>query len=821
MRGWIEVPSLATRRFLSAAAFAAVGLLSACGGGGGGGDTTPAPTQPPAAALPDAVTISATPATDVETTLQFKPSNDVSVAGLSYAWTFGDGETSALPQPSHKYAKGGDYRVELTVSNSASQSRTASFNVSLDNKSHLAGLECSEPNQAGWCRVYPPQKRVDFKDVKFPSASVGWAAGTSGNLLKTTDGGAHWSLQSTGIPASMELSQLLVYDAQTLWAWDRAGYGDLVMTVDGGASWKSVGRTVVNNNYLQSITVHSRQGLVATMDGTSFVSRDGGATWSAADSKVQWVQPNGTLWRVDAGQVSRSADLGTTFQPVPSLAVAAASTLSFVVHGSQHLTVVELLGGMYKFWRSHDGGETWTSSIAFDNIGPTELFQLGPDAYLLRQKTNLLYSGDAGRTYKAVPVDMTFSTHVVVVSDRVAIAPFYLGATITGDGGSTWRVMNPPQPDQSFLRSDFRAQGHLPDFLQIDASTLLSWNWPGNPGVYKSQDLGQTWSLTVGLSPSQSASLTAVLPLNSKVVLAVSAAGDLRQSKDSGRTWAIKMQSPLFVGGTLLRADANTIWFNSKYRSTDGGDSWQEVPGLPALSGMYFLDAKRGWARGPGTDIYATQDGGDSWLPVCQGANCPPAGEWVFRDASNGLLINYTSTYKTADGGKTWSFAAFEAPYVDQPRGYFPSYTLAWPGATQAWASLQTCGYNGSSRPATCQTALLRSSDGGSHWTKANLGIDPYSANSLQFFDTNQGWVYVPSTRMQNFTRDGGQTWTPRPLPFNPSRALKFSDMRTGWALNDQGELFATGTGGAVPAASAASAAAGPLAGSGRMGTAD
>jgi subtilisin family serine protease len=49
----------------------------------------------------------------------------------SWSWTFGDGSTSTLRNPSHSYAVGGTYNVSLQVTDSSSQSSTVNKNVTV------------------------------------------------------------------------------------------------------------------------------------------------------------------------------------------------------------------------------------------------------------------------------------------------------------------------------------------------------------------------------------------------------------------------------------------------------------------------------------------------------------------------------------------------------------------------------------------------------------------------------------------------------------------------------------------------------------------
>lgn len=85
------------------------------------GNTTP---TPPAAAFNvngDQV---------VDQTLTFNAGNSMG-ANLTYAWTFGDGNMDNGVQVTHAYTSAGDYSVELTVTDSASQTDTATQSLTI------------------------------------------------------------------------------------------------------------------------------------------------------------------------------------------------------------------------------------------------------------------------------------------------------------------------------------------------------------------------------------------------------------------------------------------------------------------------------------------------------------------------------------------------------------------------------------------------------------------------------------------------------------------------------------------------------------------
>ncbi|MBK6847410.1 MAG: hypothetical protein IPG96_07670 [Proteobacteria bacterium] len=78
---------------------------------------------------------------------------------------------------------------------------------------------------------------ASLQAVSFPvNTSVGFAAGTNGTLLKSTDSGASWTALSAGTAAT--LRALAFVDAQTGLA---AGDGGVLLkTTNGGLSWTAL-----------------------------------------------------------------------------------------------------------------------------------------------------------------------------------------------------------------------------------------------------------------------------------------------------------------------------------------------------------------------------------------------------------------------------------------------------------------------------------------------------------------------------------------------------------------------------------------------------
>lgn len=169
-------------------------------------------------------------------------------------------------------------------------------------------------------------------------------------------------------------------------------------------------------------------------------------------------------------------------------------------------------------------------------------------------------------------------------------------------------------------------------------------------GVYKSTDAGQTWE-HLGMKMTRQISKIAVHPDNPDVV---------------------------FVGAQGSPYAANEE--RGIYRSTDGGKNWTKVHYIDANSGIsdlsmdmtnpriiyaaYWDHRRFPWkvqSGGPGSGIWKSNDGGDTWTELTKGlpdgvmgkigvsvSRADPKRVWAIIEADKGGL------YKSDNGGKSW-----------------------------------------------------------------------------------------------------------------------------------------------------------------------
>ncbi|MBI5701547.1 hypothetical protein HZC34_06905 [Candidatus Saganbacteria bacterium] len=91
---------------------------------------------------------------------------------------------------------------------------------------------------SNWSKVYDSSSEgTGLNSVYFIDTATGYAVGNGGAILKTTDGGATWTAQTSGS------TQILndVYFLNSSVGWASGDNGTILRTVDGGTNWASIG----------------------------------------------------------------------------------------------------------------------------------------------------------------------------------------------------------------------------------------------------------------------------------------------------------------------------------------------------------------------------------------------------------------------------------------------------------------------------------------------------------------------------------------------------------------------------------------------------
>lgn len=767
------------------AALAVSLALTACGGGG---DSPPPPTV-----IPENLAISAPAAAESGAAVKFSSAASAP-AGLKYSWDFGDGGTSTEAAPSHSFAAGGEFEVLLKVSNEVGMTREVRSKLTITNLANVKGLVCSGADSTGWCWQNPRPTGNRVNAVFFLNASLGWRAGEAGEIFKTTDGGATWVKQNSGITTALQ--GIAFFDAQNGWA--AGAFGAVLRTTDGGTTWKVDRLAEASPGFydaglitpIDASNVYIGRPVGAYGYGGVFVSGDAGASWRPVTPAPTVITASGVLWAMENNQLKRSVDAGKSFAKVlevkPDAGFSYFDTMSLMARDELRAT---LLTAQSRYdWTSQryvnkvsviatlDGGTTWTVAESGDlsSYGSgLRLLSASADGKTLNAVANanvLLRSVDGGRTWSSGGVidPQGYGLTIMAVGGDAFAALGYSGLYFSEDGGQTWPKLKLPVGIESY-----RLMGNA--LRRVDAQTLLLTDGAGN--VHLSKDKGANWSQAMSVGTGSPEPTVAFRDARNGFM--VDDKGRSFATQDGGVTWQARrsdfgnVKSLQFVSkqvGWLVGYDGRL------YKSSDGGETWLTGPIAQGIyfSSVSFEDEKLAWARRsvPGASGFAvTEDGGQTWtdlkLPHAIVTLRLRGDTWAAFGSAGEILVS-------RDKGQSWkSVFTGTSAYL---------YAAAFSDAKTVWA----VGHDGT---------VLRSDDAAASWTT----LKPAGVNGLRdikFANAKVGWI-VGENGLILTTADGGKTWRPQASGTTGTLStLMIVDASTAWVSGAGGVLLATGNGG-------------------------
>ncbi len=317
-------------------------------------------------------------------------------------------------------------------------------------------------------------------------------------------------------------------------------------------------------------------------------------------------------------------------------------------------------------------------------------------------------------------------------------------------------------------------------------------------GVWKSTDGGAKWKPIFDEMEISSIGSIAVAPSDPNVIYVGSGEANIRgnvaagngiyKSTDAGQTWTHVWKQEGQIGTMVVHPKNPDVAYaavlghafgpnpeRGVYRTVDGGKTWQQVlkkdadtgasdvcmdPNNPRILFAGLWQARRKpWdlvSGGPGSGLYASRDGGDSWKEMGEDegipkgikgkigcAVAPSDGQRVYAliEAEKGGL------FRSDDRGKSFSLANAHRS-LQQRAWYYSTLTIDPTNADIVWFP---------------QVPLLRTIDGGKtiqsvqahHGDLHDAWIDPKSPSRM--ITAHDGGVSVST--------DGGKTWFTPELP--------------------------------------------------------
>jgi photosystem II stability/assembly factor-like uncharacterized protein len=321
---------------------------------------------------------------------------------------------------------------------------------------------------------------------------------------------------------------------------------------------------------------------------------------------------------------------------------------------------------------------------------------------------------------------------------------YYLGAT----GGGVWKTVNggitwTPVSDRFFKTGSVGAIAVAesdPNIVYVGmGEACLRSNISHGDGVYKSVDAGRTWT-NVGLQDTSQIGRIWVDPRNADTVY-VAAIGHpygpkeergVFRSRDGGKTWE------------------KTLYVNDKTGAADLAVDPRDTRVIYATTWQVLRRPWDIYEFGPGSGIYKSMDGGDTWVRLQDGLPKSEMGKiGISVSAVKPDRIYATiggddgGVYRSDDSGKTWKLV--NGSFEMHARQYYYAHIFADPLQPDTV-------YTFSSKD------FYKSVDAGKTWGRIqtphgdyhDLWIDPH--DNLRMVNGNDGGATV--------TFDGGKSWS-------------------------------------------------------------
>jgi photosystem II stability/assembly factor-like uncharacterized protein len=336
-------------------------------------------------------------------------------------------------------------------------------------------------------------------------------------------------------------------------------------------------------------------------------------------------------------------------------------------------------GGVFK---SDDGGSKWKLLDGTKGLSVRSLAMAPSDSnFLIAGSANddpnlngAFRSTDGGKKWERIsPVGDKEIRNI----ESVAVDPRDTNVIYIGTWHLPWKTTN---GGASWKQTGYKAVGMIDDSDIFGISVS-----PNNPeqvyinacsGIYRSGSAGEKWVKIPGIPFSARRTYKLLVhPSNSKIIFAGTSEG-LWRSKDDGKRWMLLTSKTLVIRSIVVTPDnPNRVLIATDdlgIRTSDNlGDDFADanvgfinrhvLAILPDASERGRLLASV-FHDGSGGSVFASSDGGASWLPSSTGL----AGRDVFSfyQMPNNPSVIYAGTntgvYRSNDRGATWSFTGVE-----------------------------------------------------------------------------------------------------------------------------------------------------------------
>lgn len=641
--------------------------------------------------------------------------------------------------------------------------------------------------------------------------AVIYAAGSTGGVFKSTNGGVTWEPIFDGAGPTLSIGDMALAPSDPLILWVGTGESNgeqqaaalghgVYRSLDGGESWEHMGLS--DTRFINRVVVHptdpdivfvaatghrwgpnEERGLYRTTDGGEswekvlYINENTGVTEVAMEANgrvlyaAAWQRRRHAWGNLTGGPHSgiyRSMDEGDTWEKLTNglpdgvlgkIAIAVAPSSPNVVYAA----IGDEDGGLY---RSEDRGSTWErvndirtsywyGNIFVDPVNENKVWIMG---------TRLNVSIDGGKTFENdwTARDIHVDHHVLWINPRNTdhmLLGNDGGFHITWDGARTWAFFNNLPIAQFYtVEVDDRDPYHVYGGLQDNGT----WGIPSR--TYSRRGILNEDAVRVG---GGDGFVPAIDPRDPTVVYAESQYAGLRRvdlvtgestgikptPEDTTESYRFNWNSPLLI--SPHDPDIMYLGGNKLFRTTDRGESWEDVSGdltrnenpseweimglkpslrpyntltglveSPLREGLIYVGADDG-------SVHRTTDGGETWESL--------EGRFGFDND-----VKFVTKIHASSSDPDVAYIAFTDHYHDD----FRPYLFRTENAGESWESIagdmpsEAVVNAVAEHPdnpellfAGIHNGLMISTDEGEHWIRAGGNLPPVSVNGIRIKD--------------------------------------------------------------------------------------
>jgi len=451
-----------------------------------------------------------------------------------------------------------------------------------------------------WVWQNPIPQGSTLNDVQFPNSNTGYAGGSQGRLLKTTNSGANWNLIYTGYPA--DINALYFFDANTGFI---CSGGELLKTLNGGSSWQlTYTFPEAGNTALDLIFLDANTGFATLVNGKIMKTTNGGVLWAGSGlpydmRTIAFANNNTGVAAGDWGTVMRTTNGGSSWEYQQVGGTFPLKSVWFTDNNTGYIT-----GSSGILRKTTNAGLNWNITIPLSITG--ELCAIR----FLNPSTGII-TGGGGVVLK------------------------------TTDAGDTW-IVNYTGNYNKLNSAAF-----------ADANTVFAVGDAGT--IVKSTNTGTTWSLS-SIGPSNT--LNAIKFVDPNTGFAVGDSGTVMKTTNGGSLWQKQTISLTSKYSSIYFFDQNTgvaVGVNV-IRTTDAGATWSTTTaGTNWLLSVQFVDQNTGYAAGYANAFQKSTNGGVSWFAINPMFNVNYSS-LCFVNPNTGYVVGLNGLLaKTTNAAANWS----------------------------------------------------------------------------------------------------------------------------------------------------------------------